>query len=189
MVASEFSTVIVSWMLVLVYGAAYAFYNSIISTFFMHRSLDTGNVQRTCSSACCMPPLLARSSRAFLLTWATAYRPPAARQCVAFSTAGPFRYVATRNTSPIFLLILVLARFKAALDFRNAPRRSALLLRLVAREELLLDLEYGDSFRAYAQRVPAPSLSSRRIADDGNATAMVRALWDQAFQWASSPPS
>jgi hypothetical protein len=48
-----------------------------------------------------------------------------------------------------------------------------LLLRLVAREELLLDLEYGHSFRAYAQRVPRllPFLR-RRIADDGKCTAM-----------------
>jgi hypothetical protein len=78
---------------------------------------------------------------------------------------------ATRNTSPIFFLSLLLARFKSRLGFPVMLFGEALLLlRLVAREELLLDLEYGDPFRAYAQRVPRllPSLR-RRIADDGNA--------------------
>jgi hypothetical protein len=92
---------------------------------------------------------------------------------------------ATRNASPIFFLFLALDTFQSRLGFPVMLLGEALLpLHLVAREELLLDREYGDSFRAYAQRVPRllPSLR-RRIADDGNAPQWGRALWGQAFQW------
>jgi hypothetical protein len=118
---------------------------------------------------------LLAAAGAFLLTWATAYRPPSPRaQCVAFSTAGPFRYVRNPQYISYFLLMLALGTFQSRLGFPVMLLGEALLLlRLVAREELLLDLEYGHSFRAYAQRVPRllPFLR-RRIADDGKCTAM-----------------
>jgi hypothetical protein len=59
-----------------------------------------------------------------------------------------------------------------------------LLVRLVAREELRLEQEYGERFRFYAQRVPRflPSLR-RRFEDDGQSPQWRQALWDQAFQW------
>jgi hypothetical protein len=59
-----------------------------------------------------------------------------------------------------------------------------LLLRLVAREELRLEQEYGERFRVYAQRVPRflPSLRPR-FEDDGQLPQWRKAFWDQAFQW------
>ena len=188
MVASEFEYRHRFWMLVLVYGAAYAFYNlDHLNILYAIAPWIQGNVQRDMLVRLLYAAAaLLAAAGAFLLTWATAYRPPSPRaQCVAFSTAGPFRYVRNPQYISYFLLILALGTFQSRLGFPVMLLGEVLLLlRLVAREELLLDLEYGDSFRAYAQRVPRllPSLR-RRIADDGNAPQWGRALWDQAFQW------
>jgi hypothetical protein len=83
------------------------------------------------------------------------------------------------------LLLLALGTFQSRLGLPVMLLGEALLLlRLIAHEELLLDQEYGDCFRAYRQRVPRLLPSFRpRIADDGHPPQWRLALWDQSFQW------
>jgi hypothetical protein len=61
---------------------------------------------------------------------------------------------------------------------------AVLLLRLVAREELQLEQDYGERFFRYAKRVPRLlPLLRPRFEDDGQSPRWRQALWDQAFQW------
>ncbi len=188
MVAAEFEYRHRFWMIVLVYGVAYAFYNlDHLNILYSIVPGNRGVVQKD------MLVRLLYAAAAFLaaagallLTWASAYRPPGARtDRAAFSTAGPFRYVRNPQYLSYFLLILALGTFQSRLGFPVMLLSEALLLlRLIAREELLLDQEYGDRFRAYAQRVPRLLPSPRpRVADDGHPPKWRQALWDQAFQW------
>jgi hypothetical protein len=59
-----------------------------------------------------------------------------------------------------------------------------LLLRLMTREEIRLEQQYGERFRIYTQRVPRllPSLGPR-VEEDGQLPSWSQALWEQAFQW------
>jgi protein-S-isoprenylcysteine O-methyltransferase Ste14 len=188
MVATPFEYRHRFWMIVLVYGVAYAFYNlDHLNILYSIVPWNRGVVQKDMLVRLLYgAAALLAAAGALLLTWASAYRRPSAlTDRAAFSTAGPFRY--TRNPQYIsyFLLILALGTFQSRLGFPVMLIGEALLLlRLIAREELLLDQEYGDRFRAYAQRVPRllPSLRPS-VADDGHPPQWRQALWDQAFQW------
>lgn len=188
MVGSKFEYRHRFWMIVLVYAVAYAFYNlDHLNILYSIVHWNQGVIQRDMlvRFLYAAAALLAAAG-ALLLTWATAYRPPSPRtDRIAFSTAGPFRYVRNPQYISYFLLILALGTFQSRLGFPVMLLGEALLLlRLVGREELLLDQQYGDCFRAYAQRVPRllPSLRPR-IAEDGHPPQWRKALWDQAFQW------
>jgi hypothetical protein len=84
-----------------------------------------------------------------------------------------------------FLLILALGTFQSRLGFPVMLLvESILLLRIVGREELQLEQDYGEDFLRYAQRVSRLLPSFRpRFKDDGQAPRWREALWDQAFQW------
>jgi protein-S-isoprenylcysteine O-methyltransferase Ste14 len=188
MVASKFEYRHRFWFMALVYVVAYAFYNlDHLNVLYAIVSWNQGVLQKDLfvRSLYAAAALLAAVG-ALLLTWATAYRPPSARSDrAAFSTAGPFRYVRNPQYISYFLLILALGTFQSRLGLPVMLLGEALLLlRLIAHEELLLDQEYGDCFRAYRQRVPRLLPSFRpRIADDGHPPQWRLALWDQSFQW------
>jgi protein-S-isoprenylcysteine O-methyltransferase Ste14 len=188
MVASEFEYRHRFWMMVLVYVSAYAFYNlNHLNILYALVPWNQGVLQKDIlvRFLYAAAALLAAVG-AILLTWSTAYRPPSAiKDHPAFSIAGPFRYVRNPQYLSYFLLVLALGTFQSLLGFPVMLLAEAiLLLRLVAREELRLQHEYGERFRAYAQRVPRflPSLRPR-FKDDGQLPQWRQALWDQAFQW------
>jgi protein-S-isoprenylcysteine O-methyltransferase Ste14 len=187
-VASKFEYRHRFWMIVLVYVAAYAFYNldhlNILYSLVpwsqgVHRK---DMLVRFLYAAA----TLVAAVGAALLTWSTAYRPPSLSQDrTAFSIGGPFRYVRNPQYLAYFLLILALGTFQSRLGFPVMLLvESILLLRLVGREELQLEQEYGEDFLRYAQRVSRllPSFHPR-FEDDGHAPRWREALWDQAFQW------
>jgi protein-S-isoprenylcysteine O-methyltransferase Ste14 len=188
MVATEFEYRRRFWMIVLVYVAAYSLYN------LDHRNIlwssvpgNLGNLQKDTLVRCLYAgAALLAAAGAVLLTWATAYRPPSADVAhISFSTAGPFRYVRNPHYWAYFLLILALGTFQSIFGFPVLVVGEALLLlRLVGREELLLEEEYGERYRRYARQVPRflPSLRPR-VEGDGQSPRWQQALWDQAFQW------
>jgi protein-S-isoprenylcysteine O-methyltransferase Ste14 len=187
MVASEFEYRHRFWFMAVVYAVAYAFYNlDHLNILYAIVPWNQGVLQKDLfvRSLYAAAALLAAGG-ALLLTWATAYRPPSTRSDRAvFSAAGPFRYVRNPQYISYFLLVLALGTFQSRLGLPvMLLGEGLLLLRFVAREELLLDQEYGDRFRAYAQRVPRllPSLRPC-IADDDHPPQWRQALWDQAFQ-------
>jgi protein-S-isoprenylcysteine O-methyltransferase Ste14 len=175
--------------IVLVYVAAYSFYNlDHLNVLYALIPWNQGVAQRD---------LLARLFYAvatiiaiigtMLLTWATAYRPPPRSNSdrLEFSTGGPFRYVRNPHYLAYFLLIIALGTFQSRLGFLiMLISETILLLRLIAREEFLLTNAYGQRFAAYTQRVPhlLPSLSPQ-VADDNDQPQWLRALWLQAPQW------
>lgn len=188
MVASEFEYRHRFWMIVLVYVAAYAFYNlNHLNILYAVVPWNQGVLQKDMlvRFLYAAAALLA-SVGAILLTWSTAYRPPSTiKDHTAFSIAGPFRYVRNPQYLSYFFLILALGTFQSLLGFPvMLLAETILLLRLVAREERRLEQEYGERFRVYAQRVPCllPSLRPR-FEDDGQLPQWRKAFWDQAFQW------
>jgi protein-S-isoprenylcysteine O-methyltransferase Ste14 len=188
MVASEFEYRHRFWMIVLVYVAAYAFYNlNHLNILYAVVPGNQGVLQKDMlvRFLYAAAALLA-SVGAILLTWSTAYRLPSAiKDHTAFSIAGPFRYVRNPQFLSYFFLILALGTFQSLLGFPvMLLAETILLLRLVAREELRLEQEYGERFRVYAQRVPRflPSLRPR-FEDDGQLPQWRKAFWDQAFHW------
>jgi protein-S-isoprenylcysteine O-methyltransferase Ste14 len=188
MVASEFEYRHRFWMIVLVYVAAYAFYNlNHLNILYAVVPWNQGVLQKDMlvRFLYAAAALLA-SVGAILLTWSTACRPHSAmKDHTAFSITGPFRYVRNPQYLSYFFLILALGTFQSLLGFPvMLLAEMILLLRLVAREELRLEQEYGERFRAYAQRVPRflPSLHPR-FEDDGQLPQWRQAFWDQAFQW------
>jgi protein-S-isoprenylcysteine O-methyltransferase Ste14 len=121
-------------MIVLVYVAAYSFYNldhrnilwSLVpwNQGIFHKDM----IVRFLYAAAA----LLAAAGAVLLTLATAYRPPNTNKArTTFSTAGPFRYVRDPHSLANFLLILALGPFQS-----------------IFREELLLEREYGEHFRS-----------------------------------------
>jgi protein-S-isoprenylcysteine O-methyltransferase Ste14 len=186
MVASEWEYRHRFWMIVLVYVAAYALYNlNHLNILYavLPRNLGVGYKDMFVRSLYAAAALLAAGG-AILLTWSTAYR-PASTDHTPFSIAGPFRYVRNPHYLSYFLLILALGTFQSVLGFPVLLlAETILLLRLVAREELRLEKEYGERFRDYAQRVPRflPSLRAQ-FENDGQVPQWRQAIWDQAFQW------
>jgi len=188
MVASEFEYRRRLWLIVGVYIAAYAFYNvDHLNILYSVVPWNQGVLQRDVlvRSLYAAAALLAASG-AMLLTWSTAYRPPGTiKEHIAFAIAGPFRYVRNPQYLSYFLLIVALGTFQSRIGFVVMIIAEAiLLLRVVAREELLLEQNYGERFRVYAKRVPRflPSLRPR-FENDGQLPQWRQALWDQAFQW------
>jgi protein-S-isoprenylcysteine O-methyltransferase Ste14 len=188
MVASEFEFRHRFWMIMLVYVAAYAFYNlNHLNILYAIIPWNQGvhNRDMLVRFLYAAAALLAAGG-AILLTWSTAYRPAgASKDHTAFSVAGPFRYLRNPQYLSYFLLILALGTFQSVLGFPVMLfAESILLLRLVAREEFRLEQEYGERFRGYAQRVPRFLPSFRpRFENDGQVPQWRQALWDQAFQW------
>jgi protein-S-isoprenylcysteine O-methyltransferase Ste14 len=188
LVASEFEYRHRFWMIVLAYVAAYAFYNLDhlnILYAVVPRNQGVPQQDMIVRFLYAAAALLAAVS-AILLTWSTAYRPPRAiKDRPAFSIAGPFRYVRNPQYLSYFLLILALGTFQSRLGFPvMLLAETILLLRLVAREELHLEQEYGERFRVYAQCVPRfLPLLRPRFEDDGQLPQWRQALWDQSFQW------
>ncbi len=188
MVASEFEYRHRFWMIVLVYVAAYAFYNfNHLNILYAIVPWNQGVLQKDMlvRFLYAAAALLAAAG-AILLTWSTAYRPLATiKDHTAFSVAGPFRYVRNPQYLSYFFLILALGTFQSLLGFPvMLLAETILLLRLIAREELRLGQEYGERFRAYAQRVPRfLPLLRPQFEDDGQLPQWRQALWDQAFQW------
>jgi protein-S-isoprenylcysteine O-methyltransferase Ste14 len=188
MVASEFEYRHRFWMIVLVYAAAYAFYNlDHLNILYSVVPWNQGVLQKDMlvRFLYAAAALLAAVG-AILLTWSTAYRPPSASAGrTAFSIAGPFRYVRNPQYLSYFLLILALGTFQSRLGFPvMLLGEMILLLRLVAREELQLEQEHGERFRSYAQRVPRFLPSLRPLLEsDGQSPRWGQAFWDQSFQW------
>jgi protein-S-isoprenylcysteine O-methyltransferase Ste14 len=188
MIASEFEYRHRFWMILLVYVLAYSFYNiENLNVLYAvvpwnqgvpHRDM----LVRLLYAAAAM----LAAAGALLLTWSTAYRPSAAdRHRTPFSVAGPFRYVRNPQYLSYFLLILALGTFQSVLGFPVMfVGETLLLVRLVGREELRLEEEYGERFLIYAQQVPRflPSLRPR-LEGDGQSPHWRRALRDQLFQW------
>lgn len=188
MVASEFEYRHRFWMILLVYVAAYSLYNvNHLNILYLIVPWNQGVLRQDMlvRFLYAAAALLAAAGAA-VLTWATAYRPPSTdTNRTAFSTAGPFRYVRNPQYWAYFLLLIALGTFQSVLGFPvMLVSETILLLRLVGREELLLEQEYGQAFRSYAQRVPRflPSLR-RRFEDGAQSPRWRQALWDQAFQW------
>jgi protein-S-isoprenylcysteine O-methyltransferase Ste14 len=181
------------WMIVLVYALAYALYNlDHLNVLYAIVPWNQGVLQKDLlvRFLYAAAALLAASGAA-LLTWATAYRPPRPNPSPShteFSIAGPFRYVRNPQYLSYFFLIVALGTFQSRLGFPvMLLAETILLFRLVAREEIRLEQEYGERFRVYAQRVPRylPSLPSLRplAEEEGELPCWGYALWNQAFQW------
>jgi protein-S-isoprenylcysteine O-methyltransferase Ste14 len=188
MIASEFEYQHRFWMILLVYVAAYSLYNLnhlniLYSIVPWNRGvLQTDMFVRFLYAAAA----LLAAVGALLLTWSSAYRQSSANpEHAAFSIAGPFRYVRNPQYLAYFLLIVALGTFQSVLGFPvMLVGETILLLRLVGREELRLEKEYGERFRRYTQRVPRVVPAFRpRMEDDGQLARWRQALWDQAFQW------
>jgi protein-S-isoprenylcysteine O-methyltransferase Ste14 len=188
MIASDFEYRHRFWMIVLVYVVAYAFYNvNHVNVLYSIVPWNRGVLQTDALVRFFYAgAALLAAGGALLLTWSSAYRPPIGNpQHTPFSIAGPFRYVRNPQYLSYFLLILALGTFQSVIGFPVLLVGEAiLLLRLVGREELRLEREYGERFPKYAERVPRllPALRPR-IEDDGQSPRWGRALWDQAFQW------
>jgi protein-S-isoprenylcysteine O-methyltransferase Ste14 len=188
MIASEFEYRYRFWMILLVYVLAYSFYNvDNLNVLYALVPWNQGVAQRdTLVRILYAAAALVAAGGAILLAWSTAYRPPPAnRDRTAFSIAGPFRYVRNPHYLSYFFLLLALGTFQSVLGFPvMLLGETILLLRLVGREELRLEQEFGEHFRLYERRVPCllPSLRPR-FEDDGQLPRWRQALWDQAFQW------
>src|SRR4029077_9758765 len=150
MVASKFEYRHRFWMIVLVYVAAYAFYNlDHLNILYALVPWNQGVHQKDMLVRFLYAAAtLVAAVGAALLTWSTAYRPPSLnRDRTAFSIGGPFRYVRNPQYLAYFLLILALGTFQSRLGFPvMLVLESILLLRLVGREELQLEQEYGEGF-------------------------------------------
>jgi protein-S-isoprenylcysteine O-methyltransferase Ste14 len=190
MVASQFEYRHRFWMMLLVYVGAYSLYNvNPLNILYAVVPWSQGDHQRDMIVRFLYAAAaLVAAAGAALLTWATAYRPPnTATNRTTFSTAGPFRYVRDPHYWAYLLLLLALGTFQSVLGFpAMLVGETILLLRLIGREELQLEQEYGQRFRNYAQRVPRllPSFRSGMSSEGNVQSAQWRvAVWDQAFQW------
>jgi protein-S-isoprenylcysteine O-methyltransferase Ste14 len=188
MIASDFEYRHRFWMILLVYVLAYSFYNvDNLNVLYSVVPWNQGVAQRdTLVRLLYATAALVAAGGAILLTWSTACRPPCASgNRTSFSIAGPFRYVRNPHYLSYFFLLLALGTFQSVLGFPvMLLGETILLLRLVGREELCLEQEFGEHFRLYARRVPCllPSLRPR-FEDDGQLPRWRQALWDQGFQW------
>jgi protein-S-isoprenylcysteine O-methyltransferase Ste14 len=188
MIASEFEYRHRFWMILLVYVLAYSFYNvENLNVLYAVVPWNQGAPHRdVLVRFLYAAAAMLAAAGALLLTWSTAYRPPTANQHrTPFSVAGPFRYVRNPQYLSYFLLILALGTFQSVLGFPVMLLGETLLMvRLVGREELRLEQEFGDRFHSYARLVPRFLPSFRpRVEDDGQVPRWRQAFWDQAFQW------
>jgi protein-S-isoprenylcysteine O-methyltransferase Ste14 len=188
MVAYEFEYRHRFWIIVLVYALAYACYNLDhlnILYAVVRPNLSIPQKDLIVRLLYAAATLLAAAGAA-LLTWTTAYRAPGASPNRAvLSTAGPFRYVRNPRYLAYFFLLVALATFQSRLGSPVMLLAEAiLLLRLIAREEVQLEQEYGERSRVYRQRVPCLLPSLRPHIEKGDESPRWgHALWSHAFQW------
>jgi protein-S-isoprenylcysteine O-methyltransferase Ste14 len=188
MVASEFEYRHRFLIIVIVYALAYACYNLDhlnILYAVIPQNLSAPQKDLIVRLLYAAAALLAATGAA-LLTWATAYRGSSTSpDRTVFSTAGPFRYVRNPHYLSYFFLLVALATFQSRLGSPVMLLTEAiLLLRLIGREELQLEQEYGERFRVYRQHVPRllPSLRPQ-IEKGGESPRWGYALWSNTFQW------
>ena len=94
-----------------------------------------------------------------MLTWMAAYRSVSANksesQKTDFCISGLFRYVRNRHYHGYFLLLAGLSSFQSRPGFPViAIGETIPLLRLVGREEMQLEQEFGERYRDYQRCVP-----------------------------------
>src|SRR5580700_6031054 len=109
MVASEFEYRHRFWMIVLVYVAAYAFYNiNHLNILYAVVPWNQGVLPKdTLVRFLYAAAALLAAAGAILLTWSTAYRPSSTiKDHTAFSIAGPYRFVRNPQYLSYFFLIL-----------------------------------------------------------------------------------
>jgi len=188
MIAYEFEYRHRHVIIVLVYALAYACYNLDhlnILYAVVPSHLDIRQKDLLVRFLYAAAALLAAAGAA-LLTWATAYRPHSPHShCADFSVAGPFRYLRSPHYLACSFLLIALGTFQSRLGFPIMLfAEIILLLRLVGREEVRLEQEYGERFRVCRQRVPhlLPSLRPR-AERGGELPHWGIALWNNAFQW------
>ena len=191
MVARDFEYRHRFWIMLLVYAAAYAFYNlDPLNILYSIVPWNRGVVEKDMLVRFLYAAAaLAAAAGAMLLTWATAWRPQATNaQSATFpalSMGGPFRYARNPHYVAYFLLILALGTFQSRTGFPiMLLGETIFLLRLVNYEETRLAQEYGEAFRDYANRVPRlwPSRHGR-VPEDSSRPSWPQAVWKNAFQW------
>jgi len=137
LVASEFEYRHRFWMILLVYVAAYSFYNlDHLNILYSVVPWNQGVLQKdTLVRFLYAAAALVAAIGASLLTWSSAYRPPTAiKDRTALSVAGPFRYVRNPQYLSYFFLVLALGTFQSRLGFPvMLLAEMILLVRLVAR--------------------------------------------------------
>ena len=188
MVASDFEYRHRFWLIVLVYIAAYAFYNlDHLNILYSLVPWNAGVLQRdVLVRFVYTAAALLAAVGAILLTWST--RLLATQHDQRSHRLLYRRTVPPRQEPALFVLFSP----DTCVGYVSEPHRlwvmliaeTILLLRVAAREELLLDQDYGERFRLYAQRVPRflPALRPR-VENDGHLPQRRQALWDQAFRW------
>jgi protein-S-isoprenylcysteine O-methyltransferase Ste14 len=127
---------------------------------------------------------------ALIRTWAAAYlgshivhdRNLRANAIVA---DGPFRYLRNPLYLGTFLLSVGLGLLTSRLGFVILVGGAIIrILRLIGREEAILQAEQGETFREYRRRVPRllPALTPR-VAASGMQPSWGQAFWGEAFMW------
>jgi protein-S-isoprenylcysteine O-methyltransferase Ste14 len=151
-------------MIVLIYAAAYAFYNvHHLNILYSVVPWNQGTPQNDAlvRFLYAAAALLATVG-AVLLTWSAAYRPPRAiKETTAFSIAAPFRLVRSPHYLSYFALILALGTFQSRLGFPvMLLTETILLLRLVGRKSFAsnrsMASDFGSTrsaFRAFSPRL------------------------------------
>ena len=190
MIASEFEYRHRLWMIALVFVFAYAFYNldhlNIVYAVVpwnrdVPRSTWPGHLIYAAAA-------LLAGIGATILTWATAYWHAGGNrdqtQTATFLLAGPYGYVRNPHYLGHFLFLVGLGTFQSRPGFLILIGAEALLLRVIRREEMKLEREYGERFREYCRRVPRllPSLRSQ-IATESQLPEWQQALWRHTLQW------
>jgi len=191
MIASEFEYRHRFGMMAAVFLFAYAFYNldhsNVVWEIVSWNTglLDKKLIVRLVYTAATVLAGIGAS----IGTWAAAYRQPHNRrgqsEKMAFSMGGPFRYVRNPHFLGYFLLLVGLGTFQSRLGFPVfLIGETMLILRLIAREEMRFDQQYGERFRDYRHRVSRlwPSLRPQ-IAREVQLPHWRQAFVDQAFQW------
>jgi protein-S-isoprenylcysteine O-methyltransferase Ste14 len=191
MIATEFEYRHRHWLIALVFVFAYAFYNldhlNIVYAIVPWNRDVPGST---------LPGHLVYAAAALLaglgatiLTWATAYRDGGGdwnrTQTAPVLDAGPFAYVRNPHYLGYFLLLIGLGTFQSRPGFLVLVGAEALLfLRIMAREEMKLERDYGEHFLEYCRRIPRllPSLRSQ-IASERQTPQWRQALWRHALEW------
>jgi protein-S-isoprenylcysteine O-methyltransferase Ste14 len=147
-------------MIVLVYVAAYAFYNlDHLNILYALVPWNQGVHQKDMLVRFLYAAAtLVAAVGAALLTWSTAYRPPSLSQDrTAFSIGGPFRYVRNPQYLAYFLLILALGTFQSRLGFPVMLLVESILLLRLVRPPTSIEGSLPSFFREPCSRARNPS--------------------------------
>ncbi len=124
-----------------------------------------------------------------VLTWTKAYRPFGDDKnqalTASLSAHGPYRHLRNPEYVGYFLLLVGLSTFQSRLGASvMLVGEMILLVRLILREETVLEQKGGEHFREYRRCVPrlVPSIRPR-VPADNQLPEWKKALYDQAFQW------